>query len=133
MSGLRRESKKGDLALALAQGHTVSAWARAHQVPKRTAYRWAADPKVRRAVEAIRRRALERAVGVMTTRATWAAKKIYNLGKTAGSESVKLSAPRAILSDMMSVSQFSTLEGRAAEVEENLRERQQTGNADWAG
>lgn len=133
MAGEDLESKKTQLALALAQGRSVNKWAGANNVAKRTAYRWAAEPKVRRAVESIRRRALDRAVGLMASRATWAAQQIYELGKSAGSESVKLSALRAILSDMMTVSQFSTLEGRVAEVEDHLRERQQAGNAGRAG
>ncbi len=133
MRGEHRQSRKIDLALALAQGHSVIAWSRTNQVAKQTAYRWATDPKVRRTVETIRRRALDRAIGKMTSRATWAAEQICELGKSANSESVKLSALRAILSDMMTVSQFASLEDRVTEVEEQIREREQAGNADRKG
>ena len=51
----------------------VAEWASKNNVPKRTAQRWASEPKVRAEVEAYRRRALDRAVGLMSKRATWAA------------------------------------------------------------
>jgi len=130
MSGEARESRKAQFALALAQGCSAAAWARANDVAGRTADRWAADPKVRSSVDACRRRALDRAVGRLARRATWAADQIIELGRGAESESVKLRALRSILSDMMTVSQFATLEERVAEVEEQLRDREQTGIAD---
>jgi hypothetical protein len=133
MPGESRQSRKTQLALALAQGYSVAKWARTNEVPLRTAYSWANEPKVRAAVESCRRRALDRAVGRMARRATWAADKIADLAKDAQSESVKLSALRAILSDMMTVSQFNTLEERVAQVEELLDERERTGSADRAG
>ena len=117
------QKKKTQLAVAMAQGVSVSAWARGNDVPKRTAYRWAAEPNVRATAESCRRRALDRAVGRMANRATWAVDQIVALGANAESESVKLSALRAVLSDMMKVSEFSVLEVRMTEIEEELRVR----------
>ena len=74
----------------LAQGASIPKWARANGVPKRTAYRWSEDPKVRAAANKCRRRALDRAVGRMAKRATWAVDQIKGLAKTASSDSVKL-------------------------------------------
>jgi hypothetical protein len=68
-----RENRKNRLALAIARGESISSWARQSEVPARTAFRWAADPKVRRAVEAWRRRSLGRAVGRMARLARKAA------------------------------------------------------------
>jgi hypothetical protein len=133
MSGESRQSRKTELALVLAQGQSVAAWIRKSGVSRRTAYRWASDPKVREWVQAWRRRAADRAVGRMALRATWAADRIVDLGRNAESESVRLKALRAILSDMVSVTHFSTLEERVAEVEELVHERQPTGSADRAG
>src|SRR4029077_17817283 len=104
----------------------VAAWALANEVPKRTAYRWASEPEVRAAIESCRRRALDRAVGGMAKRATWAAGQIAKLGKDAASESVKVAALRAIFSDMMAVSKFGLLEDRVTELEERFDAR--TGN-----
>jgi hypothetical protein len=115
--------KKTQLALAIAQGASVSAWARANEVPLRTAYRWAAEPKVRATVESCRRRALDRAIGRLAMRATWAADRIAKLGADSKSDSVKLAALRAVLSDMMKVTEFHGLELRITDIEVQLRDR----------
>jgi hypothetical protein len=47
----RPRSRKTELAMAMANGTPVTAWARGNQVPKRTACRWAGEAKVRAAVE----------------------------------------------------------------------------------
>ena len=123
MPGEDRDSRKTQLALALAQGVSVAMWSRANDVPKRTAYRWAADPKVRKVVEACRRRAIDRAVGQMTRHATWVVGGMTKLANNAASESARLSALRALMGDMMAVSKYSGLEGRMAAIEERLRRR----------
>ena len=51
-----RRHKKINLALPIAEGEPIIAWAQENGVPERTAFRWAQDPKVRREVEACRRR-----------------------------------------------------------------------------
>ena len=130
MSGEHRQSKKTHLALALAQGRSVTTWARANDVPRRTAYRWAGERAVRSAAESYRRRAVDRAIGRLARRATWAADTIAKLAKDAESESVRLSAARAILSDMMTVAQFATLEEDVAQLKEQLNERAHTCKAD---
>ena len=96
-------------------------------MPRPTAYRWASDPKVRSAVESIRRRLIDRSVGLMARRATYAVGGITKIAADADSDSVRLKALRAILADMMAVSNYSGLEDRMAEIEEQLRER--SGNA----
>ena len=49
-----KSPENAQLALAIAQGMTVAAWASSEPVcPERTAYRWAADPKVRANVESM--------------------------------------------------------------------------------
>ena len=125
------QQKKTRLALAIARGESVAAWARQNEVPRRTAFRWARDTKVRLAVEAGRRYALDRAIGRMARLAMKAADAIARLGEGAESESVQLRAWRAILADQMAVSKFSNLEQRMVEIEEQLRDR--TGHTDHAG
>jgi hypothetical protein len=119
MPGERPRSQKTELALAIANGVSVAVWTRVNDVPKRTAYRWSREPKVRAAVESYRRRA----IGRMARRATWATDGIAKLAKGADSESVRLSALRSILSDMMAVSEFAGLEQRITEIEEQIHER----------
>src|SRR4051794_18363222 len=61
-----RRLKKFHLALAIAEGESITAWARQNGVSERTAFYWAKDPKVRREVEACRRRTLNQAMGRLT-------------------------------------------------------------------
>ena len=112
---------KTQLAVAIAQGTSVAKWARATTCPERTAYRWAAEPEVRAAVEACRRRALDRAIGRMAKRATWAADGIVELAKNAESESVRLAALRAVIVRHDGRLQVRGLEERMTEIEEQLQ------------
>ena len=51
------------LAKALAVGDSVAAWAEAHDVPRRTAYRWAAEAGVKVRVRGLRQDLVTDAVG----------------------------------------------------------------------
>ena len=123
--------KKNQLALAIARGESITAWARRNGVPLSTAFRWSQDPKVRSAVQAWRRRALDRTIGRMASLAMKATEGISRLAKGAESESVQLRAWRAILADQMAVAKFSDLEYRMTKIEEQLGKR--NGNAGQAG
>ena len=114
--------QKADLALAIATGRTVRAWAKEHDVPERTAYKWARSPEVCTQVKRIRRRAIDRAVGRLSRYASAAADQIAKLAKGAESESVKLQAARAVLADLMQVANYADLEDRIAELERARKE-----------
>ena len=83
-----RRHKKMNLALAIAEGESIIAWAEHNGVPERTAFRWAQDPKVRREVEACPRRVVNQAIGWLTGMALNAVDGIAHLAKGAESESV---------------------------------------------
>ena len=121
------ERNKLQLAIALAKGGSMSAWARANGVPKATAQRWSQEPEVRAEIDAFRRRAITRALGVFTLNARWAAKEICGLAKSAESESVKLRALRAVLGDMIEVSEHSGLDERMADLEAYIKEQHGAG------
>ncbi len=120
-----QQSKKSELALAIARGVSIAAWARKNEVSKRTAFYWAKEPEVRAEVEEWRRHSLSRAIGRMARQSTRAADGIATLAECAESESVRLTAWRAILADQMAVAKFSTLENRMVEIEEELKRRGQ--------
>jgi hypothetical protein len=122
MPTIHNQSRKGQLALALASGATAADWAKENNVPGRTAYRWSRCPEVIDEVEAIRRAALERAIGRLSGRVTEAAEQILALARDAASESVRLQAARAVLADLMSVSSFAALERRMAQIERRIQE-----------
>jgi hypothetical protein len=127
--------QKAALALAMATGRTVRAWAKEHDVPERTAYKWARSPEVQKQVRRIRRRAIDRAIGRLSRNAAAAAQQIANLAKGAESESVKLQASRAVLADLMNVSNYATLEERLTEVERRIAQARaaQPGRTQLAG
>ena len=118
-----RRHQKIHRALAIAGGESIAAWAQQNGVSERTAFYWAKDPKVRREVDACRRRVINQAIGRLTGMTTKSVDGITHLAQEAESESVQLRAWRAILADQMSVSNFSDLEYRMAELEEQVRER----------
>ena len=126
-----RRQKKIHLAPTILGGESISAWARQNGVSERTAFYWAKDPKVRREVEACRRRVVNQAIGRLTGMTTKAVDGITHLAQEADSESVQLRAWRAVLADQMAVAKFSDLEYRMVEIEEQLRDR--TGHTDHAG
>jgi hypothetical protein len=111
-----RLDKETSLALAIARGQSIDAWAKQNDVARSTAFRWASEPKVRREVEAMRRRALGRAIGRLSSVAMKAANGIVTLARGAESESVQLRAWRAILADQLAVSKFFDLEHRMVEI-----------------
>jgi hypothetical protein len=123
MSGESRKSSKAQLALAIGQGVSIAAWARDNEVATPTAFRWARDPLVRKAVESYRRRTIDQAIGRMTTQTTRAADIIIRIANEAESDSVRLRAARAIFSDMMAVSDHSELELRMTEIEKEIEKR----------
>jgi hypothetical protein len=116
------ESIKTQLAIALARGISITAWARTNNVPRPTVYRWAKEPEVRKDVEACRRQMLDRAIGKLTESSAFAVGRIRLLAETAESESVQLKASRSILLDNVAITKFSGWDDRLAEVEEQLRE-----------
>jgi hypothetical protein len=115
-------------------GHEKTSW---HRTPQKCHIKFRllfTIPKVRQAVEAWRRRSLNRAIGRLASLALKAAEGIARLGEGAESESVQLRAWRAILADQMAVSRFADLEHRMVEIEEQLRDRtgQTMGSGDEA-
>jgi hypothetical protein len=115
-------SLKAHFVSALAHGVSPGTWARSSGVPSSTAYRWARDPSVRKAVEASRRRTLDLAIGRLTKQSTWAAERISQIAREGKSQAVRLSACRAI-KDSAAVARCSELEARLAELESRLSDR----------
>ena len=54
-----RNDLKSQLALMIARGQSINAWASQNEVPLRTAYRWSREPQVRGEVQEWRRYVLE--------------------------------------------------------------------------
>jgi hypothetical protein len=121
MSKRNNQIQKANLALAMAGGSTVKAWADANGVADRTARTWSKSPEVLEQVEAIRREVLDRTIGRLSDNAAAAADEIARLFREASSEAVRLQAARAVLAELMVVSSYAALEGRMAEVERRVK------------
>jgi hypothetical protein len=115
--------QKDQLAQVVAQGNSIAAWARRSHVPTSTAYYWTADPDFRRRVQLLRRRALDRAMGVLAAHTRLAVQPIAQRGKTAESESVKLAANRTVLRHQFALGDYSEVEHRLSAIEDQLRAR----------
>ena len=88
---------------------------------------------VRKAVESYRRRTIDQAIGRMTKQTTRAADVIISIANEAESDSVRLRAARAIFSDMIVVSNYSGLESRMVEIEQQLEQRIGRASSNVAG
>jgi hypothetical protein len=138
------QDQKARLAVAIARGKSVSAWARKNDVPERTAFEWASEPEVRKSVELWRRRVLNIALDRLTALAPEAiaqlsgkansgpvppraGRAILALSGKANSGRVQPRAGRAILADRKSDAELARLEARLAAVEEQLRARAESG------
>lgn len=111
------------LALWVAGGGKVAPWCRENGVALRTAYRWSRRPDFVAKVDAHRRRASDRAVGLLAKHAVTAVAGMAELAKSAESESTKLSAQRGILAELRDMTGFAALERRMADVEAKLKDK----------
>jgi hypothetical protein len=132
MPGEKPKQLREALAVAVAGGRDVGEWAREAGVSRRTANRWAATPGFKARVAELRRRLTDRAIGRLTATVTAAADELARLATGAASEQVRLQASRAILADMISVTEFAELTRRMTEVERKLNDRC-TGETTHAG
>jgi hypothetical protein len=124
MSKRNNQNHKANLALAMAAGTAVPDWARDNDVHRRTAYTWSRSPEVLDQVKLIRAQVLDRAAGRLSDNATAAADKIAHLAREAASESVQLQAARAVLAELMTVSNYLALERRLDELERRVAHAQ---------
>jgi hypothetical protein len=113
-----KQIKKSELALVIARGGSITAWAKKNELARRTAFYWAQEPKVREEVEEFRRQSFDQALGRINRRATKAADGIFKLAGFADSEAVQLRAWRALLTEQMAIARFSTLDRRMLELEQ---------------
>ena len=106
------------LATALAAGGSVAAWAEAHGVPCRTAYRWAAEDSLKARVRGLRQGLVTDAVGKLAEAATAAVETLRGLLAEGQPATVRLGAARAILSALIDVQAHAELADRLARLEE---------------
>jgi hypothetical protein len=115
-------NRKHKFARDVATGAEIAEWSRKNRVSKRTAFRWYHSPEVRDEIERVRREVLDGAIGRLSRHATSAAAQITLLAGEAQSEAVRLQASRAVLAEILTVSNYAVLERRMAEIERRLQD-----------
>ena len=112
------KDKIESLAKALAVGDSVAAWAEAHHVPRRTAYRWAAEAGLKVRVRGLRQGLVTDAVGKLADAATAAVETLRGLLAEGQPATVRLGAARAILTALIDVQTHADLSDRVTHLEE---------------
>src|SRR5262249_52735725 len=125
-NGQRNPNQRDRFAVAMALGHSVSAWAKANGVPRRTCQQWKKTEEFKLRVEDVRRRTIDRVVGHYARNLIKAAGQITHLATEAKSESVQLQASRALVKDWMAVRQHLDYDERITELERKSAAGEQT-------
>jgi hypothetical protein len=112
------KDKIESLAQALAVGDSVAAWAEAHHIPRRTAYRWATEASVKAQVRDLRQDLVTDAVGRLAGAATAAVDTLRGLLAAGQPATVRLGAARAILTALIDVQAHAELADRVTHLEE---------------
>lgn len=116
------KGQSGKLALWVAGGGKIAQRCRDNGMPIRTAYRLAKTPKFQAAVDVYRRRAADRAIGLLARHAAVAVEGLVKLAKTAESEPTRLAAQRGVLAELREMSDFASLSRRLSDIERRLDE-----------
>jgi hypothetical protein len=117
------------LALSVAGGASVRAWAAAHGVPKNTCYNWTREPEFKDLVERIRCRATDRAIGELSRSLVTAVREMSRLARKCEHAPTKLAACRAVVADLAGL-KSQDLARRVEAMEQQLRERSSTRKKD---
>ena len=112
------KDKIESLAQALAAGDSAAAWAEAHHIPRRTAYRWAAEDSMKVRVRGLRQGLVTDAVGRLAGAATAAVDTLRGLLAEGQPATVRLGAARAILTALIDVQTHAELADRVTHLEE---------------
>jgi hypothetical protein len=116
----RNQSQFEMCALAVAAGSSVGRWARENKVHERTAYGWSMKPEFKALVSGHRDRIINRSVGILVKHSTAASRELARLIKNGTNDSIKLAASRAILDQMIAVSNHAESSKVLAEMQARL-------------
>jgi hypothetical protein len=114
------ETVKDDLARWLAAGGTLGTWCRRNAIDLKTACNWYKTAAFRRKVEALRRRAAERAIGQMARHFGKAVDTAVRLVERGQDDRVKLAAATTVIDQMLDLDDRAGLAARIRRLEERL-------------
>lgn len=127
MSGHVRKNGRQAAVLAIASGETLAAAARKANVAERTLYRWRNEDDFRREVNEARAEMFSRALGCMAEGIVSGALTLRQLCLKGKSESVRLSAARALIELGNRMRESVELEERMSELERRASEEARHG------
>jgi hypothetical protein len=122
MPGPHPKALRHELALAVAGGGSIRAWAKAHGISTTACYEWSREPEFKAKVERIRDRMTDRAVGTLTKNLVSAMEEMSRLARKGKQESTRLAACRAVAADLAGL-KSQDLARRVEAMEQQLRER----------
>jgi len=128
-NGPHNKAKVDQLALHVASGGSVAAFARDQDVPRRTAYLWRKSPGFQSKVDGFRDRILDRLVGRLARLGGKAVSEIGVLATKGESETVRLAACRDILNDLISIGSYAATARQFAAMESRLEVLERATNA----
>jgi hypothetical protein len=111
------------LVSAAARGVAVSKWCRQTATAPATAAKWQSKPEFITDVQEFRGKVLDRAIGKFTGAVNSMADAMIKLAGSALSEPTRLSAQRAMMHNLIKITEFADLSRRIEVLEEKQRER----------
>ena len=123
MSTMPIEIQQKSLALGVACGRSVRSWARRHEIEFTTAYEWSVQKEFRLLVDRARLRVADFMVGRLVRAAKSAIDQLVWLCTRSESDSIRLSASRALLDYWIKVDRHFVLHAKMDGIEVRLHER----------
>jgi hypothetical protein len=104
--------------MSVATGISIIDWCKQTKTPRTTVSEWQKDPCFDRDVAAIRRQMLNGAIGKFCGAVERVADGMIALAESASSEPTKLSAQRAVMENLVQMTEFSEVKKRLDALEE---------------
>ncbi len=118
MSTMLTDILEKSLVVRVACGRSVRSWAKRHGVDVATACERSLENGFRKLVDITRLRVADRMVGKLTSGATFAIDQLIWLCRKSKSDTVRLSASRALLAHWLSVSRIFDTKSKIKELNE---------------
>ena len=122
MNTVLDDKQMKSLALGIARGRSVWSWARRHAVDFTTAYDWSIQNENRELVDVARMRVADRLVGRLVGAAKLAIDQLVRLCTRSASDTVRLSASRALLHWWFKASELFDMYGKLRDTGEASHE-----------
>src|SRR3954465_14151765 len=118
------ESLYESLVIAVATGSTIAAWCKRTGTGRTTVSGWQREPRFAEDVARIRSELLNEAVGKFTKAVSDVADGMIKLARSATSEATRLAAQKAVLENLVQLTEFAEIKQRIEAIEQRLKEPQ---------